>query len=218
MICGNPQSRFRVWAGAFLLVVVSLVMCPITGEAFVRLIELKKEPVVPEPDGLRPNRALLASERASSSLVGGVMALLATLDEAGVLPSEGTAQANQLIHGLIQLQSALMKSSSPELSAYRVAAEQYWMTHHKKGERGAVVSEGLTSRVLGMLVLYDKEHPIWDEPKIVSAVHLYNVTLSDWLLLVEVFIKAETVFREQGRSIHTIYDAWRMKMPGGKSK
>jgi hypothetical protein len=146
------------------------------------------------------------------------MALLATLDEAGVLPPEGTAQANQLIHGLIQLQSALMKSSSPELSAYRVAAEQYWMTHHKKGERGAVVSEGLTSRVLGMLVLYDKEHPIWDEPKIVSAVHLYNVTLPDWLLLVEVFIKAETVFREQGRSIHTIYDAWRMKMPGGKSK
>ncbi|HEX2055392.1 MAG TPA: kelch repeat-containing protein, partial [Nitrospiraceae bacterium] len=42
--------------------------------------------------------------RATSRHVGSVMAMLATFDEAHVLPPEGTAQANQIIKALIQFQ------------------------------------------------------------------------------------------------------------------
>jgi len=192
-------------------------MCSITGNAVVFSVELMKEQVIPEPAGLRSNLlAVWASERASSSMVGTVMALLATFEEAGVLLPEGTAQANQLIHGLIQLQSALTKSSSPELLAYGVAAEKRWATKYKEAERGPVSKEGLTSRVLGALVLYDKEHPMWEDPKIVLALRAFNLTRSDWILIVQIFHKAERVFREEGYSIYKVYDEWRGKMPGGK--
>ena len=195
-----------------LLIVVILVICPITGEAFVLDLGLMNEQVLSES-----RRTILTSERASSSMVGSIMALLATLEEAGVLPPKGTPQANQVIHGLIQLQSALMKSTSPELAAYRVAAEAFWMTQHIDGEDGEAEGQGLTARVFGALIAYDQEHPLWDEPKIVLAMRTFNVTREDWVLIVDLFHQAEVVFGEQGRSIHQIYETWRTTMPGGKS-
>ena len=145
------------------------------------------------------------------------MALLATFDEAGVLPHEGTAQANQVIHGLIQLQSALMKSASSELAAYRLAAETHWTSQHKEIKDRALWGKGLTDKVLAALILYDQEHPMWKDQKIVSAVQAFNVTHADWVLIVDLFHKANAVFREQGRSIHKVYDAWRMNMSAEKS-
>lgn len=145
------------------------------------------------------------------------MALLATLDEAGILPPEGTVRANQLIHGLIQLQAAFLKSTSPELTAYLMAAEKHWKMKHNEREYGSFAKRGLTSRVLEALILYDKEHPMWEDPKIVVAVEAFNVTGSDWALIVHMVSQAETVFHDRGRSIHELYDQWRVKMPGGKS-
>ena len=145
------------------------------------------------------------------------MALLATLDEAGILPPEGTSSANQLIHGLIQLQAAFMKSTSPELSGYLMAAEKHWIMKHNEREYGSLATRGLTSRVLEALILYDKEYPMWEDPKIVVDMQAFNVTGSDWVLIVNMVSRAETVFRDRGRSIHELYDQWRVKMPGGKS-
>jgi hypothetical protein len=150
-------------------------------------------------------------------MVGAIMAVLATFDEAGILPQEGTAKANQVIHGLIQLQSALMQSASPELAAYRMAAEAHWTSQHKEIKDGALGGKGLTVGVLEALILYDQEHPIWKDQKIISAVQAFNVTHADWILIVDLFHKANAVFCEQGRSIHKVYDAWRKNMPGGKS-
>ena len=41
------------------------------------------------------------------------MALLAVFDEAQVLPPEGSSEATQLVHALIQAQSAFLKSQNP---------------------------------------------------------------------------------------------------------
>ena len=98
--------------------------------------ELTSQCPCTELQGLSPRRAFLTSERASSAMVGTIMTLLATFDEAEILPPEGTTQANQVIHGLIQLQSALMKSSSFELADYRRAAMAHWMCQHNDRETG----------------------------------------------------------------------------------
>ncbi len=145
------------------------------------------------------------------------MTLLATFDEAGILPTEGTAQANQVIHGLIQLQSALMQSASSELAMYRMAAEAHWRRLHKGIGDGALERKRLTMRVLAALILYDQEHPMWENKRIVSAMQAFNVTHADWMVIIGIFHKANEVFREQGRSIHQVYDAWRQNMPGGKT-
>jgi hypothetical protein len=48
-------------------------------------------------------------------------------------------------------------------------------------------------------------------------VQAFNVTGADWVLIVKMVSRAETIFRDQGRSIHELYDQRRVKMPGGKS-
>lgn len=56
------------------------------------------------------------TSRASAQHVGSVMALLATFQEADVLPPEASPEANQLIRALIQFQSAFMKSQNPAVN------------------------------------------------------------------------------------------------------
>ncbi len=161
----------------------------------------------------------LEVERASSSMVGTIMALLATFDEAGVLPPEGTPEANHIIHGLIQLQSALVKSPSSELVAYQKAAVEFWMTHNLESKApGVVGQEGLTDRLLAALIAYDQEYALWEEPTIVKAMQAFNVTHDDWLFIVKLFKRAEKVFHDQGSSIHEVFERWRTRMPGGKSE
>ena len=216
MIGGYFRCRFGIWTRTFLLV-VSLGWCPIPSEVSGFSFAYIRAQITSDADDLKSISEILGSERTQSSMVGSIMALLATLDEAGILPTEGTSQANQLIHGLIQLQAAFMKSTSFELSAYLMAAEKQWKMKHNKREYVTLATRGLTSRVLEALILYDKEYPMWEDPKIVSAVQAFNVTRSDWVLIVDMISQAETVFRERGRSIHELYDQWRVKMPGGNS-
>jgi len=216
MIGGYFRSRFGIWTRTFLLV-VSLGWCSIPSEVSGFSFAIVRAQISPDAIGLRSISEIFGSERTQSSMVGSIMALLATLDEAGILPPEGTSQANQLIHGLIQLQAAFLKSTSPELTAYLMAAERHWIMKHNEREYGSLATRGLTSRVLEALILYDKEHPMWEDPKIVAAVQVFNVTGSDWVLIVDMVSQAETVFRDRGRSIHELYDQWRVKMPGGNS-
>ena len=161
------------------------------------------------------SRAIPVAERARASTVRTVMALLATFQDAEVLPSEGTAKANQLIHGLIQLQSALMKSSSPELRDYVVAALRQGLRTSREESLVLVQDDGLTLAVLESLILYAQEHPFWDEPQIVAALHAYNVTHQDWALMTQIFIEAKDAFHVKGRSIHHVYEQWHKRMPGG---
>jgi len=213
---GYFRGQFGVCTRTFLLV-ASLGWCSIPSEASGFSFAYMGAQVIFEPDWVRTHSGILVSERTQSAMVGSIMALLATLDEAGILPPEGTSQANQLIHGLIQLQAAFLKSTSPELTAYLMAAEKHWIMKHNEREYGAFAASGLTSRVLEALIIYDKEKPMWEDPKIVAAVQAFNVTGSDWVLIVDTVTQAERVFRDQGRSIHELYDQWRVKMPGGKS-
>ena len=213
-----PWEQWWVLASTFFLVILtSVVLYPSLGEARGFSADLMKEHLSPQHQMVNPHPELLIAERASSSMVGTIMALLATFDEAGILPPEGTSQANQVIHALIQLQSTLMKSTSPELAAYRVEAETFWRRQHRGGEDREAASQGLTAKVLGVFIVYDQEHPLWDDPKVGLAMQEFNVTRADWVLIVDLFHQAEAVFHQQGRSLYEVYEVWRISMPGRKS-
>ncbi len=214
----SHDTRVCVWESICLVVVIiNLVLYPSQGETREFPADLAQQYVSPELAALNSHRVFLVSERASSAMVKTIMTLLATLDEAEVLPSEGTAQANQVIHGVIQLQSALMKSPSPELAAYWMAAEAHWTSQRNDRQDGVLRREGLTTEVLAALILWDEEHPMWKDQKVVSAMQAFNVTHEDWLFMVNLFHQANMVFREQGRSIHKVYDTWRVNLSGGES-
>jgi len=53
-----------------------------------------------------------------SGPVGAAMAVLATLQDANVLPPEGTPEANRVIKSVIQFQSVFLKSSDPAVQTF----------------------------------------------------------------------------------------------------
>jgi hypothetical protein len=158
-----------------------------------------------------------SSKRTGSALVGSVMALLATFESANVLPPEGTSQANQLIHGLIQMQAALVKSQSSELSDYFSAAVEQRFEKESTELLQSIHQSGLTSKLLEALVSYNHKIPMWGKPALIKLFQRYNISRPDWELIEKIFGEAEVAYRMKGSSIHDAYELWRAQMPGGRS-
>lgn len=180
----------------------------VPGHLFLAHREVSSSPQ-PSPD--------VSSKGTGSALVGSVMALLATFEGANVLPPEGTSQANQLIHGLIQLQSALVKSQSSELSEYLSAAVEQRFEKESAGLLESIHQSGLTSKMLEALVSYNHKIPMWEKPALPELFQGYNISRQDWELIGQVFAQAEAVYRMKGSSIHDVYGQWRSQMPGGRA-
>lgn len=160
--------------------------------------------------------SIVSAESTEPALVRTIMALLATFESAGVLPAEGTSEANQLIHGLIQFQSAMVKSRSPALNGYLSAAVAQ-ETHLGTGDLWETIDQnGLTSQIVEALVIYDRKRPIWNQPAIVPILQGYNISRGDWELISRMFAQADAVYRAQGSSIHEEYDQWHTKLRGGR--
>ncbi len=159
-------------------------------------------------------RVLVKTGRTSSIFVGSVMALLATLEDTGVLPPEGTAQANQLIHALIQLQSVLVKSDSLELKHYRLQAQDWYQAQNTGTIAWSIEKKGLTSHLLEALLRYDPTPPLWEREEITRVFQSFNVSRADWDLIDDVFTRAEAVYQNRKASIHEVFAEWRARMPG----
>ncbi|MFM8540325.1 MAG: hypothetical protein ACKOBZ_02440 [Nitrospira sp.] len=157
-------------------------------------------------------------KRTPSSQVGAVMTLLATFEDAGVLPAEKSPDANRIIKALIQFQSALVKSEHPAIRALFQTA-----LTAKFGEAAPTViatfrSNGWTSETLEAVVDYAAARPIWTHPGIVEGFRAYNVGQSDFTLLARIFTEARAVYAGKGQSIHDAAAAHRKEMPGKKQK
>ncbi len=157
-------------------------------------------------------------QRTSASLVGSVMALLAVFDEAGELPAEGTSQANQLIHALIQLQSVMIKSQSPEVQGYLSMALHQDFAQEQEKRSQAFHKRGLTSQVLEALLQFSHTQSPWKQPPLAEEFHRYNLTRSDWEFMDHIYSQALESYRKKGVSLHDAFDRWRAKMPGGRSE
>jgi hypothetical protein len=152
--------------------------------------------------------------RATSQHVGSVMAMLATFDEAHVLPPENSPEANQVIKALIQFQSAFLKSRHPSVREFLIAAAQA-----KFGpEAGNVVTEfqqtGWTSAVMETLVEYGAQEGPWQDGTLAEGLREYNLSRADFDLLVELFRRAKQQLQARGEDVHHVYAARRRDMPG----
>lgn len=153
-------------------------------------------------------------KRAPARHVGAVMAILGTLNEAGVLPPEADPRANQLIRSLIQFQSVFMKSQEAVVQEYLWSAlSQRW------GIQGAAIEnsfykEGWTSESLEALVEYSKQHSMWENPRMETVFHSYNLSQADWALIEEKFLEARRHFESQNQDLHAVFARQRRRMPG----
>ena len=181
---------------------------PRPGGSYSRLNEI----FIP-PSSSRP----IQSRRTPASHIGSVMAVLATFQEAGVLPPESSPEANRLIHALIQSQSMFLKSPHLVVQEFFSSA----LSEKFDAKKAALLTEafpstGWTSETLEALVDYSAQRSMAEEPRLAEMFHGYNVTTTDWKFVEQIFTKAREELLKQGRQVHTVFAAQRASMPGAR--
>ena len=142
------------------------------------------------------------------------MALLATFEDAGVLPSEGSPDANRLIRALIQFQSALMKSDHPAIRRLLAEAMAAKWGDGSSEALTRFAAKGWTSESLEALVDYASTRPIWDNPQIREAFQRFSIGQAEFDVMANTFTAARSHYAAQGEDVHRRYAARRRDMPG----
>jgi hypothetical protein len=143
------------------------------------------------------------------------MAVLATLQDADVLPPENTPDANRVIKAVIQFQSVFLKSGDP--------AVQLFLTQSLAAQGGRSAdevlsrfrSDGWTSEVLLALSEQWIATAIDQRDRLAPGFRQFNVSLADFDWLMELTAKARTTFMQRGQNMHQVFAQRRREMPGG---
>lgn len=142
------------------------------------------------------------------------MAILATLQDADVLPPEGTEEANHIIQRVIQFQSIFMNSSDPAVQGFlKEALVMKW--GDQAADIGARFHEGgWTTEVLE--ALSERRSSTTDDQRVPLAAgfRAYNMSLTDFDSLTDLFGRARAALTQRGRNIHHVFHERRQKMPG----
>ncbi len=143
------------------------------------------------------------------------MAVLAMLQDADVLPPEGTPEANRVIKAVIQFQSVFLKSGDPAVQAF--------LSHAFSAQRGSGANEaasrfhsaGWTSDVLEALSEQWVVTAIDQRERLAPGFRQFNVSPTDFDCLMEFITKARTAFVQRGQNMHQVFVQRRGEMPGG---
>ena len=154
--------------------------------------------------------------RTPSGPVGASMALLATLQEAAILPPEGSAQANRIIQMVIQFQGLFMKSTDPAVRQFMDEA----LTAKFSAQAAEVAAEfrkaGWTSQVVEALCDHYAGITAPKRTELADSFARVNMRPEDFEVFSDLYVRARSTLKEQGRDIHRIFAEHRRNMPGGK--
>jgi|SRR5262245_8700707 len=151
----------------------------------------------------------------SSGPIGASMAVLATLQDANVLPPEGTSEANRIIKTVIQVQSAFQKSSDPAVQSFLIQALAAQEGHRADETLSRFRSTGWTSDVLEALSEQWVATAADQRDRLAPGFRQFNVSTADFDWLMELIAKARTTFIQRGQTMHQVFAQRRREMPGG---
>jgi len=142
------------------------------------------------------------------------MAVLATLQDANVLPPEETPEANRVIKSVIQFQSVFLKSSDPAVQTLlsHAFAAQKGSDAHEAASRFR--STGWTSHTLEALSEQWGVTAIDQREQLAPGFGQFNVSPADFDVLMELVAKARTALEQRGQNMHQVFAQRRREMPG----
>jgi hypothetical protein len=154
------------------------------------------------------------SGKAASPHVGAAMAVLATLEQARVLPPEGTAKANRIIKSVIQLQSLFAKNTDPSVQEFMQRA-----VAGKHGSRATQVlsqfhSSGWTPDVLEALADGALDSPSEELQRLAPRLRSVNLSVDDFRSFMQLVRDGEQALTEIGKNFHDVFISHRKTMPG----
>ena len=164
---------------------------------------------------INPVLAQVPGHRTSpSGLVGASMAVLATLQDADVLPPEDTPEANRVIKAVIQFQSVFLKSSDPAVQLLLTRALAAQGGGNGEETLSGFRSTGWTSDVLEALRDQWIATALDQRARLAPGFHRFNVSLEDFDSLMELVAKARTALEQRGQNLHQVFAQRRREMPG----
>ena len=143
------------------------------------------------------------------------MAVLAMLQDADVLPPEGTSEANRVIKAVIQFQSAFIKSTDPEVQAFLNQALAAQGGSDAQETLSRFHSSGWTSDLLEALENRWIATPIDQRERLAPGFRHFNVSLEDFDSLMKLVATAHRALAQRGQNIHQVFAQRRREMPGG---
>ena len=161
--------------------------------------------------------ALGSSQRANPAQVGAVMAILATWEEAGVLPPESTSDASRIVKALIQFQGALMKSTHPQVKQFFTDAMERKFGTDALDQLQEGRSIGWSSRRLEAVVELAADPRRPELPELESGWQEFNVGSQDLRLLARLHAAAVQQLQQEGKDLHRLFEEKRRRMPGAGS-
>jgi hypothetical protein len=142
------------------------------------------------------------------------MAVLAMLQDADVLPPEGTPEADRVIKSVIQFQSVFLKSGDPAVQAFLSHTFVAWKGSGANEAAARFRSAGWTSDVLEALSEQWAATAIHQRERLAPGFRQFNVGPADFDSLMELVTKARTALAQRGQNIHQVFAQRRREMPG----
>jgi hypothetical protein len=146
------------------------------------------------------------------------MALLATLQQAAVLPPEGTREADRIIQAVIQIQSVFAKGTDPAIQEFarRALAD-------KHGEQAAPSLErfragGWTADMLEALVDADVNTPPDEREHLSPGLGQFNQSVEDFRRFMQLVRDGRSALTARGLVFEEVYAHHRNAMPGAAGR
>jgi hypothetical protein len=157
------------------------------------------------------------SAKTASPHIGSAMAVLATLQNADVLPPEGTPEANHIIRFVIQFQSVFTKSDDGAVQdfARQALAQKY-------GDQAVDIirslrTTGWTAEVLERLSDEEARHSSEDLQTLAQGFAPFNLSVEEFHRFMQLVRDARQAFRTRGLEFQHIFLSRRKEMPGAGS-
>lgn len=157
-----------------------------------------------------PGRGAAPSEPVRAS-----MAVLATLQDADVLPPEGTLDANRVIKAVIQFQSVFLKSDDPAVKLFLTQSLATQGGRSGDETLSRFQSAGWTSEVLEVLSDQWAAMAIDQRERLAPGFRQFNVTPADFDELMKLIARARAAFTQRGQNMHQVFAQRRREMSGG---
>lgn len=195
--------------------IVNAFLAPLVLGGLVAIIEAAPALADPAPNPVLTQTA--QSAKTASPHIGSAMAVLATLQDADVLPPEGTPEANRIIRFVIQFQSVFTKSDDVAVQEFarQALAEKY-------GDQAPDIvrnlrTTGWTADILERLSDEEARHAPEDLHALAPGFAPFNLSVEEFHRFMQLVRDARKAFHTRGLEFGNIFSSRRKEMPGAGS-
>jgi hypothetical protein len=154
--------------------------------------------------------------KTSSPHVGSAMAVLATLEQARILPPEGTKEADRIIRSVIQLQSLFAKSTHPDVQSFMRRAVETSRGKQAPDIVAQFQTNGWTSDVLEALAEAAAQAPAEELQKLAPGLKAFNLSVEDFRQFMQLVKDGKEALAANGQDFHKVFADHRRTMPGAR--